>query len=545
MCREEIVALDLFRENQHLIYRSDDLLCLNAAQFKVGGRRLNDHVLVVPDNLEVAQALTTVNFPVPAPMSSYDWPHAPGHMPRAHQVVMANFQVLNPKCYNLSDMGSMKTLATLWAADFLMRQYPGFRALIVCPLSIMQRVWGNAIFKHFLNRRTYRILHGNAARRQRELDKPADFYIINPDGVGIGGKVVQEIIGNRAVRKVRLDALSKSLADRSDIQLVIIDEASCYKHQTTARHRIDREVINSRPYMWMLTGTPCARAPTDAYGLAHMMGTHGGQMFTSFRNATMFKKGNFKWIPKPDGYAKAWKLLQPAIRFAIEDVWDAPELTTQQRDVELTSAQTKAWNELKRNFMVQVNDGTVTAVNQAVMRSKFLQVAAGVVYDQEKKGQEIDSGPRIKELKEIIDTAPAGGKLLVFAAFTAVINMLARELSEYSVAIVNGAVSAKNRSDIFRAFQEDETPRIIIADPGTMAHGLDLWRARVVVWYTPIDSTEEYLQANKRAHRPGQEFPVTVVQLIASKLEEGIFKAREENTDDQNILLDLARSNML
>jgi hypothetical protein len=105
---------------------------------------------------------------------------------------MTNFMVSRPRCFNLSDMGTMKTLATLWAADFVMNKNPGWRCIIVCPVSIMQRVWGDAITAHFLGRRTFRIVHGDAAKRRRLLADPVDFYIINFDGVGVGAKYLIE-----------------------------------------------------------------------------------------------------------------------------------------------------------------------------------------------------------------------------------------------------------------------------------------------------------------------------------------------------------------
>src|SRR3989304_6918098 len=91
-------------------------------------------------------------------------------------LLAANFMVLHPRCFNLSDMGVGKTLATLWAVDWLMKQYPKdtFRALVVCPLSIMQRVWGDAIFKNFLSNRSYKVLHGDAAQRIQPPAAPAD-----------------------------------------------------------------------------------------------------------------------------------------------------------------------------------------------------------------------------------------------------------------------------------------------------------------------------------------------------------------------------------
>lgn len=78
-----------------------------------------------------------------------------------------------------------------------------------------------------------------------------------------------------------------------------------------------------------------------------------------------------------------------------------------------------------------------------------------------------------------------------------------------------------------------------------MSHGLDLWRAQTVVWHAPTDKTELYLQANKRAHRPGQKHPVTVVEIVSNKLEQEIFRRLETNTSLQGALLDAVRSGEL
>jgi transcription termination factor Rho len=96
---------------------------------------LNGSYFGVPFTLPNAQVLRYYNYPVPAIMDGYDWPIEPGRKPLEHQKVMANFSVLHRRMFNLSDMGTMKTLSTLWAADWLMQQHPKgtFRALIVAP----------------------------------------------------------------------------------------------------------------------------------------------------------------------------------------------------------------------------------------------------------------------------------------------------------------------------------------------------------------------------------------------------------------------------
>lgn len=489
--------------------------------------------VAVPRTLRNSQVLRWLNYPVAPIMSDYDWPHGPDvDHPYETQKIAANFCVLHPRCFNLSDMGVGKTLATLWAADWLMRRNKDFRALIVAPLSILERVWANAIFKNFLGARTFEILHGSAARRVECLSRPADFYIINFDGVGVGA---------HTRKRFELDGFSKLLAERDDIKLAIVDEASGYRDSTTKRHRIARQAIGKRPYLWLLTGTPTPNAPTDAYGLAKMVNNAFGKSLTSFREETMFKISNFKWVPRTNGYDAARKLLTPSIRFDISQVWDGPELTTQQRQVELTAEQKKHFADLKRDLQVVVKSGhPITAANESAVRIKFIQISLGAIYDADHVSHPIDAKPRVDELKAVLEQAPS--KVLIFVPLTNVVNMLYKELKKHwACEIVNGDTSQKDRSRIFQAFQERAEPRVLIADPGCMAHGLNLYAAQTVVWYGPTDKTELYLQGNKRAHRPGQNYPVTIVQLVSNKLEQEIFRRLETNEHLQGALLDMIR----
>ncbi len=288
-----------------------------------------------------------------------------------------------------------------------------------------------------------------------------------------------------------------------------------------------------------MTGTPTPNAPTDAYGLAKLVNNAWGKSFTGFRSEAMLQISPFKWVPQKDGYDKARQLLSPSIRFAITDVWDGPELTTQQREVPLTPHQNKLMADLKTHLQVIVREQRITPANEAAARTKFLQISLGAIYDDEHKVHAIDAAPRMAELKNVIEQAP--GKLLIFASLTSVVNLLYKELTAWSREVVNGSTSPKDRARIFSDFQQRAEPRILIADSRCMAHGLDLWAAQTVVWYGPVDSTELYLQANRRAHRPGQRYPVTVVQLVSNKLEREIYRRLENNESLQGALLSLVR----
>jgi SNF2 family DNA or RNA helicase len=532
--------MHFFHDTQRnlLIYPRSEFIERNVAQAKP----LNGAYVSVPRTLHNSQLLRHLNFPVAPIMDGYDWPAAPGIRPWESQKLASNFMVLHPRCFNLSDMGVGKTYSALWAADWLMRHHTlPFRCLIVCPLSIIERVWSDAIFKLFLGTRTFEILHGSQQQRLDALARPADFYIVNFDGVGVGA---------HTRKRFELDGFSAALAARDDIKLAIVDEASAYKEASTKRHRIARIVFGQKPYLWLMTGTPTPNAPTDAYGLAKLVNNAFGKSKDTFKRETMIQVSNFVWRPQKDGYDKARKLLTPAIRFDIKDVWDGPELTTQQREVPLTVEQNKHMAALKRDLQVIVKSGVpITAANEAAARQKFIQISLGAIYDARHQWHTIDASPRIEELKAVIEQAPA--KILILVPLTSVVNLLYKHLKAWQhgnarastyVEIVNGNTSAKERSRIFQEFQNPSMDlRVLVADPGVLAHGLDLWQAQTVIWFGTTDKTELYLQANKRAHRPGQKYPVTVVQIVSNPLEREIFRRLETNESLQGVLLNAVR----
>ena len=73
----------------------------------------------------------------------------------------------------------------------------------------------------------------------------------------------------------------------------------------------------------------------------------------------------------------------------------------------------------------------------------------------------------------------------------------------------------------FRLSRNSPTHEFWVPDPGTASHGLDLYAARNKLFgFGPTyDELSYILRANSRAHRPGQRFHVTIVQLLFDELE--------------------------
>ena len=255
----------------------------------------------------------------------------------------------------------------------------------------------------------------------------------------------------------------------------------------------------------------------------------------------MYNVSGWKWVPKVGAHAEAYRLLQPSIRFEMRDCTDVPPCTEQMRDVELSSEQKKLYDKLRRDLTLALDGGKqLTAAHEAALRLKLIQISCGALYDHDKDVHRVDAGPRLSELRAVIEEAPS--KIIIFTPLTSVVHMLYSELTDYSRAMINGEIPVKVRDYIFNAFQTAEHPRIIIADPATMSHGLDLYAASVVVWYGATDRTELYLQANRRIDRPGQTRHTTIVQLAATPVEREIYRRIASNTGMQGAILEMVKN---
>jgi len=169
---------------------------------------------------------------------------------------------------------------------------------------------------------------------------------------------------------------------------------------------------------------------------------------------------------------------------------------------------------------------------------KLVQIACGVAYGDDGQNIEIDCGPRVNLVKEVIEEA--GEKVILFVPLTGTLKMLEKELAKHwSVGVVNGAVSSSQRNRIFKNFQQERDPHILIAHPATMSHGLTLTTASTIIWYGPINSNEQYVQANGRIERIGKKKVSNVIHIEATDLEHMMFERLRNKQKMQGLLLDL------
>jgi ERCC4-related helicase len=291
----------------------------------------------------------------------------------------------------------------------------------------------------------------------------------------------------------------------------------------------------------MMTGTPASQSPVDAYGLARLVNPTGVPRFlTAWRDKTMQRLTQFKWVPKKGAAEAVFDALQPAIRFTKEECTDLPPVLTETREIPLTAQQQKYYRLLKEKMVLQAAGETITAVNAAAEVSKLLQISAGAAYTDGQEVVEFDSSPRLNVLLEVLEETSR--KVIVFAPFRHSIDTIHTHLLKNNIAaeVIHGDVSVGKRTDIFKRFQTLPDPRILVIQPQAASHGVTLTAADTVIFFGPVMSVETYLQCIARADRIGQTSTnVTVIHLQGSEIEKKMFAQLEKRVQGHDILLSL------
>jgi len=253
----------------------------------------------------------------------------------------------------------------------------------------------------------------------------------------------------------------------------------------------------------------------------------------------MRQVSQFRWVARDDANDTVFEVMQPAVRFKRDDCVELPPVSFQDRKVALSTEQNRVYAAMMKNLRVMFTNGEVTAANEGVLFSKLLQIAAGWVYTKDKRVIPLPNQDRIDQLLEIIDEA--SGKIIVFNEFIHAAHSLYETLRQQKIscALVTGATAAKDRTQIFHTFQDQAFPRVLVAHPKCMAHGLTLTSANVIVWFTPTTSLETYEQACARITRPGQKRKQLIIHLTGTPIETKLYRRLQQKKSLQGSLLEM------
>lgn len=443
--------------------------------------------------------------------------------PMAHQRETVKFFLDHRRCYCANGLGTGKTVTAFWSAEFLRKFGEIRRILVVAPKSAMRNAWEKTIFTTDPSVR-YAVLTGDRKKKIEAARNPDITYlIVNPESLGIIEK------------------------DLPMVDLVIADESTRFKTWKAVRTQtLFRVALDKR--IWLMSGTPAPQSPTDAYAQARILrGRNKYISFTAFRDKTMRKITQFKWVPLKNASAIVAKELQPCIRFSRDECLDLPDLSIIDYKVPLTKTQEKAIKSLQNACMAEIDKNNITAINAASVLSKCLQVMAGAVYGEtdsegNKKTVKVDSTDLLDSVVDIVDQNEQ--PVIIYTTFRSSVDILLKRFEEEGIpaAGITADTSVDQRTSIFDDIQEGKL-KVMVAVAQTVAHGVTLTNSDTIIWLTPPTSFEVYDQANGRIYRKGQTRKCTIYRIYQDYVSHALIKRLDERTSLQNTLLQILENN--
>ena len=325
------------------------------------------------------------------------------------------------------------------------------------------------------------------------------------------------------VTKAGADAVEKFLRRRRVYWAV--DESNTIKNPRAKRTKVALKLAPLAKYRRILTGTPVTKDPLDLWGQAEFLrhGILGDTSFWSFRaryavlreqriggRAFMSVEG-FRNL---DGLNRI--LAGFSTRVLKSECLTLPEKLYTIRHVAMTPEQKSVYTAMRKDFIADVASGSITAQNVLTRILRLQQILCGAVPTDDGKVQEIPSG-RLEALLDVIDET-GDAKSIVWAPFRRDVARIATALEAAhgrgTTRQLHGDVSPEERADAVHAFQTDKKVRFIVGTQQTGGVGITLTAATCVVYFANTWDLGIREQSEARAHRIGQRFAVTYVDLV-------------------------------
>ena len=450
------------------------------------------------------------------------------YSPHEYQRYATEYIETHPVAAVFLACGLGKTSITLTAVnDLMFDSFEIHRALVVAPIRVASFSWPAEIEKwDHLEGLKYSVAVGTAAERLAALKKQADIYLINRENV-------QWLITESGIP--------------FDFDMVVIDELSSFKNHQTKRFKALMKVRPKVKRIVGLTGTPSSNGLMDLWAefrlldMGERLGRFIGQYRTSyFRPDKQNGQVVFSYKPLPDAEKQIYsKISDITISMKSTDHLRMPELINSRYTVYLSETEREKYEELKKDLVLQLPDGEITAANAASLSGKLSQMADGAIYTD--AGGTIAIHERKLDALEDIIEAAYGRPVLVAYWFRHDFERISERLNKLKI-----PYARLDTDGSIRKWNAGEIP-VALIHPASAGHGLNLQDGgNTLVWFGLTWSLELYQQTVARLWRQGQASETVVVQHIITKgtIDERIMKALSEKDTTQAALIDAVKADL-
>lgn len=400
-------------------------------------------------------------------------------------------------------------------------------ALIVCP-SAVRATWVRE-FAKWAPLVDVAVVTGTAKQREAILEKDHDVYIIGWEALRLHSRLAP-------YGSIRLSDKEKTPGSLNRYWgVVVADEAHRALKAKSKQTRALWSVGSNAGGRIALTGTPIANSPADLWALLHFVEPEEWPSKVKFIDryceTTVNSFGGLEIIGlKKENESELLELISLHFLRRSKELalpWLPPK-TFERLDVEMLPSQAKAYRQLEKDLIADLESGTTMALDSLTMTTRLLQLSSGVCdVDDEGKFRMVGPSPKVSALLELLgdlDEEP----VVVFATSRQLIDLACAELEKAGISWcrIVGGQSEEERADAETGFQ-DRKYRVLLATVSAGGEGLTLTAAAITVFLDRPWSLVQRLQAVDRTHRPGQEAEsVLVIDIITpDTIEESVVSA--------------------
>lgn len=417
-----------------------------------------------------------------------EWPLL--SVPYAHQKAGLAFLARLGSGALLWEMGLGKTAAAIAFCEWGTTMG---RVLVICPNTV-KRNWKAEVIKH-TGADHANVLDGPVKKRIEQL-ATWPYTIINCEAMSIPAMA-------SAVQAIEWD-------------VVIVDESTRFKSPTAKRTKALHKV--RAKHRIILTGTPITNSAEDAWAQMHFVTPGLLGSWWSFVDRYLVRN---PWTKAIEGVKPAMqtdlanKIGTRSYRILKSEVLDLPPKVYEDREVELSPVQKRAYTAMKEDLRTLFEGQEIAAYNVLTQLLRLTQITAGMIGEGDRYAWlGVTENAKLAALDELLNDDLRGQQVVVFGLYQRELQELSKRYAGDTSGILYGPTPEKQRAVAIEDFQQGRR-QYLFAQSRTGGIGINLTAAQYAVYYTRGWSLEEYLQSQDRLHRIGQHGTVTIVHLNA------------------------------
>lgn len=461
-----------------------------------------------------------------------------------HQAAGAAFMATSMQCGIFDETGTGKSAQSIAALRILHRMgHNVFPVLIIAPNSV-KKPWQRELAQWWPGL-TVSMVGGGAAARRKALEAPAHVYIMNWDLLAKHSRLAK--YGNHALARCKecggLDeriTIAKCEVHKRELNYltfntVIGDEIHRAKSPTSKWTRALWAASEEAQYRFGLTGTPIQDTLVDLWAILRFISPSEYSAKSKFVDR-FAETGYSMWGVftvfgvRKDAEAEFYGGFYPRMRRMLKKIVlpFLPPIVREQRFVEMVPAQAKAYRQLVKDMIADIEGGSLVVENPLSRATRLMQFASAYA---ELDIKELDDG-RVEtnvrlmapsnKVNAVISDIQSGdygeSSLIIFTQSRQLLEILSAEMEKKKLehVVISGAVSTDARQDAIDKFQAKKVRYILVTiDAGGV--GLTLTAAEYMIFLQRHYSSTAQKQAESRGHRIGSEVheKITIVDYIS------------------------------